>query len=171
MPIGAAASAGDTVEQTLLQCPAQGCCRVVGFFANAGSDKCEFTGTLRETSPLYVSLRTILTLWIHVYRFRVDKFLDPIAAQLPSITRLLDTAERQARIGCDQAVYESRPGLEFSGDSLAALHVFSEDRGAQSEDRVVRDTDRVDLVFCLYDRGHGTKELIVITRHACFYVA
>jgi hypothetical protein len=57
---------------------------------------------------------------------------------------LLNAAERQARIGCGKAVYESRGGLEFSGDPLAALHVFSEHGGAKAEDRVVRDADGVD---------------------------
>src|ERR1700687_1710475 len=103
-----------------------------------------------STTLPFVKREPFLTLGRHVYRFRVDEFLDSIAAQLPSIAGLLDAAERQARIGCEQAVYESRAGLEFAGDPLAALHVFSEHGGAEAEDRVVRDADGVGLVLRPY---------------------
>jgi hypothetical protein len=42
-----------------------------------------------------------LKLAFHVHRLCVHELFDPVAAELSSITGLLDPAKRQARIGCN----------------------------------------------------------------------
>src|SRR5438105_4522496 len=70
-------------------------------------------------------------------RLHVDEFADPFARKLPPVPRLLDAAERQARVALDHAVDEDAPSLELVGQAIDLFGIVAERGRAQPELRVV----------------------------------
>jgi hypothetical protein len=59
----------------------------------------------------------------HPDRLDVDELADAIAAELAAITRLLESAEGQARVASHQAVDEYRAGVDLADETLGAPEV------------------------------------------------
>ena len=103
----------------------------------------------------------------HVHRLHVHELPDAEARQLAAVARLLDPAERQARVGAHEGVHEAGAGLELVR-AMRSPRATSrgEDGGAEAEDRVVGEPHRVPLVPGRDDRGHRPEQLLVEGRHA-----
>src|SRR5262245_24614828 len=85
--------------------------------------------------------------------------MDPFGAALPSDSRLLETAERDAEVRLEGVMADgSRP--DSPGDRIGAFRVVREYGGVQAVDRVVRDLDRPLLALRRNDAEHRAEDLL-----------
>src|SRR3982751_5511797 len=86
--------------------------------------------------------------------------MDAELAELATEARVLDAAEREARVGCDHAVDEQQSGLDL-GDKPVALRILSGPRGsAELEVGSVGNPDRVANVAGLEHRRDRAEQLV-----------
>src|SRR5690606_28087414 len=75
----------------------------------------------------------------NIYCFDIYKFPDAENSQLTPITRLLDAAEGESRIGMNLSVDETRAGFQQAGSDFFTLFSVSGKHGsAQAEYGIVR---------------------------------
>src|SRR6266404_2223304 len=104
--------------------------------------------------------------WPDPDRLDVGELLDSVRRQLAPVARLLDPAERKARVRGDHAVDEHQARLDALGHLAAALDVGGPDARAETEVGIVGHAERFLLVA---DADHGrnrAESLLVINRHA-----
>src|SRR5882762_11868330 len=75
------------------------------------------------------------------HRLDIHEFTDAVLGELAAVTRALDTAEGQARVGLDDPIDENRARLDLRGQALGAGAVGRPQRGAQAVGGVVGETD------------------------------
>src|SRR5690606_12310102 len=105
----------------------------------------------------------------NIYCFDIYKFTDAENTQLASITRLLDAAEGEARIGMNLSVDETRAGFQQAGsDFLTLCSVQGKHGGSQTKKRVVRLLYGIRLVLRRTKSSHRAEKFLIIGRHALF---
>src|SRR5690606_39932402 len=105
-----------------------------------------------------------------LYCFDIYKFTDAENTQLASITRLLDAAEGEARIGMNLSVDETRAGFQQAGSDLLTLFsVSGKHGGSQTKNRIVRLLYGIGLVLGRNKSSHRAEKFLIIGRHALFH--
>src|SRR5262245_30588788 len=92
-------------------------------------------------------------------RLRFQVGMHPFGAALPSDSRLLEAAERDAEVRLEGVVADGSRA-ESPGDRIGAFRVVREHGGVQAVDRVVRDLDRLLLALRRNDGEHRAEYLL-----------
>src|SRR5712691_2221520 len=100
-------------------------------------------------------------------RLNIDKLLNTVGGEFATIATLFDTAKRQAWIGFHKGVDKATAGLQFMGGNVLTFgHILREDCRAQAKHGIVGHADSFLLVLDGNNRRHGSKQLIIVGRHA-----
>src|SRR4051794_39449423 len=98
-----------------------------------------------------------------VYALDVGELTDPERRAFAAIARMLDPAERHARVGADVFVDEAQARVELlGGDPTAAVDVAGEHPRAEAEFAGIRDPDGVGFVLGGDDRGDRPEHFLVM---------